>query len=209
MSIESERERIVEQLSAHYAEDNLSTQELESRFERAYRARTLEDLRAVLADLPGLPAPMRVPAPIPRQSRAPVASAGAAGERRYLAVMSNFQKTGNWTPARATSIRAIMASVQIDLRDATFVDAEIDFDITAVMTEVKVIVPPGVQVECDGWAFMGEFTSKSDAAVRDPDAPRVNVRGSAIMATVTVETRLPGESGRAARRRERLERGKG
>jgi len=61
----------------------------------------------------------------------------------------------------------------------------------------------------EGGRIFGEFTSKSDAAVRDPDAPRVNVRGSAIMATVTVETRLPGESGRAARRRERLERGKG
>lgn len=208
MSIESERERIVEQLSAHYAEDHLSTQELESRFELAYRARTLEDLRAAIADLPGLVAPARVPAPIPRQSRAAVAPASLPGERRYLAVMSNFRKTGNWTPSRSTNIRALMASVQIDLRDATFVDAEIDFDITAVMTEVKVIVPPGVQVECDGWAFMGEFMSRNDVSVRDPDAPRVNIRGSALMATVTVETRLPGETGRAARRRERLERGR-
>lgn len=206
VSLESERERIVERLSAHYAEDHLSTQELEERFERAYRARTVEDLRAVVADLPGLTAPVRVPVPVPRAPRVPAQPKGVVGERRYLAVMSNFRKSGNWTPSRATAVKAVMASVHIDLRDATFVDAEIDFDITAIMTEVRIIVPPGVQVNCDGWAFMGEFEGRSDSGL-DPDAPRVNVRGSALMATVNVETRLPGESARAARRRERLERG--
>ena len=52
MSLEAERERIVEQLSAHYAEDHLTTQELEERFDRAYRAASAADLLAVVARLP-------------------------------------------------------------------------------------------------------------------------------------------------------------
>jgi hypothetical protein len=207
VSLESDRERIVEQLSAHYAEDHLSTQDLESRFERAYRATTQDELRQVLSGLPALAAPVRVPAPRPSKP-ARQEPASAQGERRYLAIMSNLRKQGNWTPSRITNVKAVMASVQIDLRDATFVDSEIEFDVMALMTEVKIIVPPGVRVEVDGFAFMGEFSDKHDVMATDPDAPLVRINGSAVMATVVVETRLPGESKLAAKRRERLQRGR-
>lgn len=205
LSLEQERERIVETLSAHFAADHLTTQELEARFERAYRARTAEELREVTAGLPALAQPARPPAPrppAPALDRTPV-----AGERRYSAIMSNFRKQGEWTPNRRTVLLAVMSDVRIDLRDATFVDHEIQFDVKAVMADVKILVPPGVTVECDGDAFMGEFSARQDNARQDPEAPRVLVSGTAIMAKVTVETRLPGESRLAAWRRSRRLRG--
>ena len=206
MSFESDRERIVEQLSAHYAEDHLSTQELEERFERAYRARTADELSAVMAGLPALLQPARNP--VPHQSMVPtVRRPDGAGERRYLAIMSSFRKGGDWTPNRSTTINAIMADVKIDLRDASFVDREISFDILAVMSDATILVPPGVRVECDGFAIMGEFSDRHDSSGGDPDAPLVRVRGSSFMASVKVQTRLPGETKLAAWRRGRLERG--
>lgn len=206
MTLESDRERIVEQLSAHYAEDHLSTQDLESRFERAYRATTIDELAGVLSGLPALAQPVRNP--VPRVSSAPVIRhADHAPERRYLAVMSNLHKSGDWTPSRLTSIKAVMANVKIDLRDATFVDREIEFDILAVMSETTILVPPGVRVECDGFAFMGEFSDRHDASGDDPDAPVIRIRGTSVMASVVVKTRLPGETKLAAWRRTRLERG--
>jgi hypothetical protein len=209
LSLEQDRERIVEQLSAHYAEDHLSTQELEQRFERAYRATTVAELQQVLSGLPALVQPARVPAPRP-STKAPLApDPSPFGDRRYLAIMSNFKKQGNWTPNRHTRVRALMASVVIDLRDATFVDSEIAFDVLAMMTEVKILVPPGVRVECDGFAFMGEFADRHDGSAGDYDAPLVRVTGNSIMSTVSVETRLPGESRLAARRRERMTKGRG
>ena len=42
--------------------------------------------------------------------------------------------------------------------------------------------------------------------VADPERPVLRVHGVAIMGGVSVETRLPGESGHQARRRERRER---
>lgn len=206
MSLESDRERIVETLSAHYAEDHLSTQELEERFERAYRATTSVELHAVVSGLPALEQPAR--SPVPRAMATPVVRlAGAAAERRHVAIMSTFRKGGDWTPSRSTTIKAIMADVRIDLRDATFVDSEITFDIFAFMAEATIVVPPGVRVECDGFAFMGEFTDRHDARSGDPDAPLVRVVGTAFMAKVSVETRLPGETRIAARRRAKLTRG--
>lgn len=207
MSLESDRERIVEQLSAHYAEDHLTTQELEDRFESAYRARTAEELSSAISGLPALSAPARNP--VPRASMPAIARRpDAAPERRYLAVMSNFRKGGDWTPNRLTTIKAIMADVKIDLRDATFMEREVEFDILAVMADATILVPPGARVECDGFAVMGEFSDRHDASGGDPDAPLVRIRGTSIMASVKVQTRLPGETKLAAWRRSRLERGK-
>jgi hypothetical protein len=206
VSLESERERIVEQLSAHYAEDHLTTQELESRFERAYRATTAGELASVVSGLPALAQPVRNP--VPRASAAPIARpADGMPERRYLAIMSNFRKGGDWTPQPRTTIRAIMADVKIDLRDATFMDRVVEFDILAVMADATILVPPGVRVECDGFAVMGEFSDRHDASGGDADAPLVRIRGTSVMASVKVQTRLPGETKLAAWRRTRLERG--
>ena len=202
VSLEHDREKIVEALSAHFAADHLTTQELEERFERAYQARSAEELSLVMDGLPALAHPVRAPAPVPRASSA-VRRTAERDERRYTAVMSAFRKGGEWTPSRSTFVRAVMSEVRIDLRDATFVDDEIEFEIRAVMADVQVLVPPGVQVECDGSAFMGEFSARHDAGQVNPDAPRVVVRGSAVMAKVSVETRMPGESRWAARRRVR------
>ncbi|MEA3246119.1 MAG: DUF1707 domain-containing protein [Gemmatimonadota bacterium] len=205
MSLEQERERVVEALSAHFAADHLSTQELEARFERAYRARTLDELRDVAGGLPALAHPARPPTPRP-SAPAPERTS-VAGERRYTAIMSAFRRDGEWTPNRHTVLLAVMSEARIDLRDATFVDREIKFDVKAVMADVRILVPPGVTVECDGGAFMGEFSGRHQDAGGDPEAPRVVVTGSAIMAKVSVETRLPGESRLAAWRRSRRLRG--
>lgn len=202
MSIEHDREKIVEALSAHFAADHLTTQELEDRFERAYKARTAHELALVVDGLPALAGPVRAPVPVPRPPTVARPS-GVRDDRRYLAVMSTLRKDGEWTPNRTNAIRAIMSEVRIDLRDATFVDDEIEFDVSAIMADVLILVPPGVQVECDGGAFMGEFSGSHDVAHIHPDAPRVVVRGIAVMAKVSVETRMPGESRWAAKRRVR------
>jgi hypothetical protein len=72
---------------------------------------------------------------------------------------------------------------------------------------VKIIVPPGLRVECDGVAIMGEFKEQHSSPDDDPGAPLVRVRGLALMGSVTVTTRLPGESALAAWRRRKRERG--
>ena len=49
------REQTVHALSEHFARDNLAVEELEERLDMCYRATTLEELRALTADLPVLP----------------------------------------------------------------------------------------------------------------------------------------------------------
>ena len=61
--IEVDREQVIQTLCAHFAHDNLSSQELELRFEHAYKAGTSAELRALVAGLPALPADEAPPAP--------------------------------------------------------------------------------------------------------------------------------------------------
>jgi len=52
---DQDRERTTEQLRAHFASGRLTDEELDERVQAAYKARTDDELRAVMADLPALP----------------------------------------------------------------------------------------------------------------------------------------------------------
>ncbi|HXD22036.1 MAG TPA: LiaF domain-containing protein [Gemmatimonadaceae bacterium] len=201
--LETDRERVIQTLCAHFAHDNLNTQELELRFEHAYQAQTGAELRALVAGLPSLP-PEALPA-TPLYGVAPRAQ--AEREKRHLVVMSNVSKRGQWTPARDTKVTCVMGSAKFDLREAYLLDGETHFDLKVVIGEVELIVPPGLRVEADGFAIMGEFDDAHSAGVVDPHAPVIRVSGSVIMGASRIKTRLPGESGLQAWRRRLLESG--
>jgi hypothetical protein len=98
-----------------------------------------------------------------------------------------------------------MGNAKFDLRDGLMLHGETHFELNVVMGEVELIVPPGLRVECDGFALMGEFDDAHSEGLAPPDAPVIRVTGSAVMGTVRIKTRLPGESALAAWRRRRLE----
>jgi hypothetical protein len=191
-SLALDRERAIQSLCAHYGHDHLTTQELELRFGRVYEATSDVELRGLLAGLPALPAP-----PAAGHGLAPLYSISAAppsGEKRHLVVMSELKKRGQWTPARVNTVLVVAGAATFDLRDALLARGDMNFDVTVVMGEVKFIVPPGVRVESDGFAFMGAFDHQHSAPGDDADAPIVRISGSAVMGSLVIKTRLPGES---------------
>lgn len=198
-TLDVDRERTIQQLCSHFANDNLTTQELELRFERVYKAQSAVELQGLVAGLPVLPATVAAPAGM--FAVAPVDA--PPPEKRMLVLMSELKRRGEWTPARRNVIRIIMGSATIDLREAHLTPGAVtEFDVSAIMGELKVIVPPGLHVECDGMAIMGEFDDSTTSGDRSSDAPRVRITGSAIMGSVHVRTRLPGEGSLAAWKRQ-------
>ena len=198
VSIEVERERTIQTLCSHYANDHLTTQELELRFEQAYRAQTMVELQALTVSLPALTMADVGYSPATRSSSITVE---VPEERRHLCVMSELKKRGAWIPARNNLVKVFMGSAVIDLREALLSPGTTRFDLSSIMGEIKILVPPGVSVECSGSAIMGEFDDMHTAATAEPGVPHIEIVGSAFMGSVHVKTRLPGESALEAWRR--------
>jgi hypothetical protein len=196
---DSDREHAIQLLSAHYAQGALSTRELEARFERVYAARDTDGLRALFDGLPQLPQTIEPP----RGMYAVAPTGTMQHEKRILCVMSEAKRRGEWIPAHRNVVKVFMGKVTIDLREALLVPGAVtEFDCFALWGEVLFIVPPGVAVECEGMPVMGTFDDASSRTSVAPDAPRIHITGTALMAGVKVRTRLPGESALAAWRRQ-------
>ncbi len=202
MSLELEREHTVQTLCAHYAQDHLTTQELETRFESVYRAASLEELRALTFGLPVLAPTVAAPAPLPMYSVA--APSEARLEKRFLAIMAEVRRQGLWIVPSRVKASCWMGTIRIDLREAQIPEGGVDIDATAVMGEVRIILPPGLHADVDGLAVMGEFSDRTAGTASTLAAPAVRVRGEAVMGAVRVETRLPNENALAAWKRRML-----
>lgn len=134
MSLALERERAVQALCAHFAQDHLTTQELELRFEEVYRASSLDQLRRLMSGLPAL-APTAATTPLPTYSVAAVSRAPA--EKRFLALMGEVNRQGRWSVPAYLKVSAIMGTVRLDLRKAEVPATGVDTDATAVMGAVR------------------------------------------------------------------------
>lgn len=204
--LQREREHTVKLLIDHYAADNLTVEEFEVRLDYAYAAATRADLDNLLSGLPAL-ASMTEVANVPSVRRAPAESVRDHGFQ--IAIMGGYEKKGEWTPPRKLQSLAIMGGAGLDFREAKMPPGVTEVNILAIMGGVEVVVPPGLAVETHGFGFMGGFEGIDQVGVdTDPDAPRLVIRGMAIMGGVEVAVRLPGETAKDARQRRRIDRKK-
>jgi Domain of unknown function (DUF1707) len=177
------RERAIELLSAHFANDRLTMDELDQRLEQAYAATSLAELRALTADLPDeRPLPAHTPS-------ASLALERAEESGRIVAIFSETKRGGLWAVPQQLDVTATMSNLTLDLRSARLSPGVTDVHVSAVMASVQVILPPGVRVIEDVRAFMASVTDDSYSVVgSDPSAPVIRLTGRAIMAEVKVRT---------------------
>lgn len=188
MNLELEKEHVVQALCAHYAQDHLTTGELEARFERAYKAEDAAALRTVLDGLPamrgGLVAPPQPLYEVARPTTRPVAP-----QKRLLAVFSGIERTGSWSPGDQLQGTAVFGSIELDLREAEIPATGIDMNVSAYLGSVEIVLPPGIGADVDCGALMGSVVDKTHAGT--PGAPRVRITGETFMGSIEVRTKLP------------------
>ena len=192
--IEERRERIVDALTQHFAQDDLTMDELERRLSLVYAAQTASALAAVLEGLPSL-APGAPPAavPVPGQQGSPMVQREEGhGWRAFIAVMSGITRKGPWIVPRRLHALAFMGGIDLDFRSARLTHPVTDISIVSIMGGAVLTIPPGVRVESDGFAIMGGFDDAPTAlTTTDPDAPVIRLRGFALMGGVEVRVVEP------------------
>jgi hypothetical protein len=204
--LQREREHAVQVLIDHYAADNLTVEEFESRLDSAYAAATTAQLEDLLSGLPVLASSAAVQQ-IPSVQRVPAEAVRDHGFQ--IAILGGYEKKGEWTPPRKLQSLAIMGGAGLDFREAKMPPGTTEVNVLAIMGGVEILVPPGLAVETHGFGFMGGFEGLDQVGVdTDRDAPRLVIRGMAIMGGVEVAVRLPGESAKDARQRRRIDRKK-
>lgn len=213
IALDEAREKAIDLLSECFAQDRVTMEDFERRVTLAQKAGTLPELGKALEGLRGGAGAAVAMGTAQSDDLAVVARMGAdlpAGRirptDRAVAVFSETKRSGPWIPARRNTVAAVMGSMVLDLREALLGPGETLFTVTAVMSSVEVVVPPGLHIECSGSAILGSFEQRGTRSVlASGDMPLVRIDGFAVLSSVEIEYRHAGESKREARRRRRRE----
>lgn len=206
------RQKAIDALCEHFANDVLSVEEFERRVDLAHKVESSDELAKLLADLPSGDLPVRrddVATTAVERTQASVPASRVKERGLMVAALGGVDRKGRWIPARQNYAVAVMGGISLDFREALLPPGETEVWIFTAMGGAEIVVPPGLTVESDGIAILGGFEHREDAVLSpDPDAPRLRVRGLALLGGVDVTVRHPGETEREAKRRRRFEKKK-
>jgi hypothetical protein len=174
LASDNEREAAVERLRTASAEGRLTLEELTSRTEAAYSARTRGELDTVTTDLP--------------ESRAPAMSAQSAGTRAIISVFADVTRTGWWRAEGLIAPIAVFGDIELDLRQAAVPSGEATIRAIAPFGDIEVIVPDGVSVELSGFSVFGRKKVDVQKGSSAAPAPVVRVNAFTIFGGVLVRS---------------------
>jgi hypothetical protein len=123
-------------------------------------------------------------------TQAPARHGAPDDPARVFAFMSNTKRRGRWAvPPRLRAV-AVLSELVLDLREALIPPA-CEIELLAVLSSVKVVLPPGVDAYVEVDAVVGAANDRTGGA--GPGAPtsgpHVRVTGTAILGEVTVAER--------------------
>ena len=171
---DADRDQVIAVLREHTAAGRLTLGEFSDRAGAVVAARTRSELEPLVADLPALSPPSDTP------------DRGAA--RWTLALLGDIRQRGRWRVPRRTKAVAVLGDVVLDLTGATFEGTEISIKAVALMGDIVVVVPAGMEVELSGTPILGDTKLRVAEGDSLPGLPRLRIRAVAVLGDVTVKT---------------------
>jgi predicted membrane protein len=103
-------------------------------------------------------------------------------------LFGDVRKRGDWEVPEHLQATAIFGSLKLDFREARISAGVTTIHVSSTFASVQIIVPPGLRIECDGSAIMGEFSERR-AMSRDPGpgAPTLRIVGMAVFGSVEIK----------------------
>ncbi len=169
---DDDRNEVITVLREHTAAGRLTLGEFSDRAGAVFAARTRSELDHVLSDLP--------PVPLGRDP------ATTGSERRVVALFGDYRQRGRWRVARRTRAIAVLGDVTLDLKAGTFDGPEISIDALALMGDVIIVVPEGMEVEVTGRPILGDSVVRVSEGPTREALPVLRVRATAVLGDVTV-----------------------
>jgi hypothetical protein len=173
---DAEREQAVDLLRAHAVDGRLTLEEFADRIDRAYAARTRDELDELGSDLPET---ATVPAAVP-QRRPP---------RRLVAVLGGLGRKGRWRLGSDTVAVTFLGGVDLDLREAEIEAAESQLTLYTILGGADIKVPEGVDLEVGGFSLLGGKDVRGGRRPVAPGAPKLTIRAYTVLGGVSVTTK--------------------
>ena len=199
VALRTRRKMVIDALSTHFTNDALDMDEFEERVDLAHRATSVAELDELLTDLAPA-ADVQPSESLVLRAEAPQAAIATRVRKakRVLSILSGIQRKGTWRVPKQLRVVAVMGGVDLDFREAELGPGVSEVKVTSVMGGIAIIVPPHLQVECDGLAILGVFEGMERSTGQpDPDAPLLRITGVAVMGAVEISVRRPGETMKA------------
>jgi len=174
---DADREQTVISLREHLLAGRLTLEEFSDRVEATLAARFGADLARVSEDLPKVPGQAGHP--------------GHKPARVTAALLAHTVRRGRLRLRGWTVAASALGDLDLDLREATIDHPKTSITVLAMLGNVDLYVPEGVNVDVSGLTIFGHIRQWGRDPGR-PDAPAVKVRVLGCVGTVDV-WRVPRE----------------
>ena len=164
---DADRERTVALLRDHAVEGRLTLEEFTARIDRAYTARTHDELDELARDLP-------------------VAGSRRRPTRFVLSVLGSSGREGRIRVRRRIGCLMAFGNIDLDLRQATLEGDVITIVALGLAGAVDVYVPAGVEVDLHGLALLGHRRANGHDPAPRPGATLVRVYAFSLLAGIDV-----------------------
>jgi class 3 adenylate cyclase len=164
---DADREQAVSALREHTATGRLTLEEFSKRAERAYAARTSEELEAIGRDLP---------ATVPAERR-------RRPKRLTAALFANTVRTGRWRLPRFSLAFVFVGDADLDLRQAELEHSVTTITAIVLLGNIDLYVPEGIEVDFGGLGIFGHRREGGHDVPAIPGTPLVRVRIFSLLGT--------------------------
>lgn len=175
---DNEREATVALLRSHLLAGHLTLDEFSERVERAYGARVGRDLAIAKHDLPEPPS-------------TPTATTPRKPTRLTLALFGQAIKRGRPRIRRRSVVFSLISDIDLDLRSAEIEEPSVVMTVLAMLGNVDIYLPEGVNVDVGGVTIVGHHRDWG-RETGHPGAPTIRVRSLSLFGTVDV-WRVPSD----------------
>jgi hypothetical protein len=170
---DAQREQALTRLRHACIDGRLTLEEFSERTEAVLTARTEAQLIPAIADVVTI-----------RSSSSPAVSPPV---ERIVAVLGDVRRRGRWRIHPQTVAIAVAGDCELDLRGVEVTADEVEITVYAVMGDVTLIVPEGIDVDLTGVAVMGDRRAELADVPPLPGAPRIRVRAHTFIGDVKVK----------------------
>jgi uncharacterized protein DUF1707/cell wall-active antibiotic response 4TMS protein YvqF len=193
---DADREQVTERLREAAGQGRITMDELDTRLDATYTAKTYAQLAEITRDLP---VEGSAALAVGGSDTFAVERMGGTPRRRVsLAILSGSRRKGTWVVPPVYTAVALLGGVDMDLREAKFSQRDVRIRAYAILGGVNIIVPEDIEVDVGGIGIMGGFDHKetgsrwrvslsAPVARGVPNAPRLRISGLAFMGGVNVK----------------------